>query len=78
MSWKDGIRGCFGIMDHKYAGHPLDAGRAKKVLQDALAEGVTESEYLEAFEEHLKSKNVTAKHLEKEMEKIRLSSHLSF
>lgn len=35
MSWQNQIPGCFGDQDVIFAGHPLDADRAKKAIQAA-------------------------------------------
>ena len=68
MSWKDGISGCFGDIDGKFAVHPLDARRALELLLEAKTAAISRDDFFGAFEEYLRSTGV--EHYDEQMERI--------
>jgi hypothetical protein len=45
MSWQNQVPGCFGAQDMIFAGHPLDADRAKQAIKDAKAAGASKDDF---------------------------------
>lgn len=76
MAWKNGISGCFGIEDKKFALHSSDRANAQKVLSEALSSGAGFAEYKAAFREWLENEGCNPEHVKKEM--VRVSSLESY
>lgn len=51
--WKNLIPGAFGIVDKKFAGHPLDVQRARKLLVAAIGVGASYADYTTAIRQWL-------------------------
>lgn len=65
------IRQCFGVADNIFAGHPIEIGFAREVLEEALNAGVSSwNEFCKPFEDYLKSKGLSASAIEKQMKRI--------
>ena len=59
MTWQTQVPGGFGIADSIFAGHPLDAQRAKAAIKDAKAAGATFEDFEKEVVWHV-YQNVTA------------------
>jgi hypothetical protein len=66
-TWRDRLPGCFGVVDLKFARHPLDAGRAKKMLREALKSGASSEDVLAAIHDSLVYKHALQEHIDAEM-----------
>lgn len=83
-NWADQIGGCFSIEDYTFATHPLDKERARKMLCDALDQGVGFDEYCNTISDWLYNKlgscntDLINKKIESEMSKVKdLSTYFS-
>jgi hypothetical protein len=45
MSWQNQVLGCFGDQDVIFAGHPLDADRAKQAIKNAKTAGASKDDF---------------------------------
>lgn len=71
MKWNENVSKCFGLEDNIFAGHPIEIGIAREVLEDALNSGVSSwNEFCEPFKDYLKSKGLSASAIEKQMKRI--------
>lgn len=75
MSLKNLIAGSYGIADNMFAGHPLDAGRARQALINAGDAGVGLEEYLNLHREYLRSRGCSDEHIERELGKVQNISY---
>lgn len=71
MTWKKNIQQSFGLEDNIFAGHSIEIGFAREVLKEALNTGISSwNEFCKPFEDYLKSKDISAEHIEKQMKRI--------
>jgi hypothetical protein len=66
-TWRDRLPACFGVVDLKFARHPLDAGRANKVIREARESGASSEDILSAIHDYLVSKKALPEHIDAEM-----------
>jgi hypothetical protein len=66
-TWKDRLPACFGVVDLKFARHPLDAGRAKDMICEARDSGITSEGIISAIRDYLVSKKATQEHIDEEI-----------
>ena len=66
-TWRDRLPACFGVVDLKFARHPLDEGRAKEMIRDARESGASSEDILSAIREYLTSKQARQEHIDEEM-----------
>lgn len=69
--WQDDIAGCFGEADKRFAGHPLDAERALKLLLRLRQEGVDWGDFESAVRKHLKTAGCSGAHIDEQMAMVR-------
>lgn len=75
MSWKTMVSGCFGEQDVMFAIHPLDEGRARKMIAEAKASGALLDDVEKEIVWHV-YKRVTApgalqKHLDRQINRLK-------
>jgi hypothetical protein len=70
-TWRDRLPGCFGNADLKFALHPVDERRAKKMIRDARKSGASSEEILSAIRDYLASKGARQEHIDEQMEYAR-------
>lgn len=58
-------------MDKIFACHPLDEGRAKKMMRSAFDSGATIDDLLAAIKDHLVSSGASDQHVEDQLERAR-------
>jgi len=66
-TWRDRLPACFGVVDLKFARHPLDKGRAKEMIREAHKSGASSEEILSAIHDYLVSKKARQEHIDEEM-----------
>ena len=66
--WRKKLPGCFGIVDLKFALHPLDEGRAKQMMKLAFKSGASIEDVLAAISAFLESKGATDQHIAEQLE----------
>ncbi len=69
--WKTKLPRCFGILDHKFALHPLDEERAKQMMKSAFNSGASIDDFLSAITDYLASKGAKKKHIKEQLEYAR-------
>ena len=69
--WKSQISGCFGNKDLVFSGHPTDEARARKMLRAAIDQKATMADIMAEATKFLKSKNAGARHIQREIKKIK-------
>lgn len=70
-NWKDQIPGAFGAVDKKFAGHPLDVQRARKLLVAALEAGVSYADYTSAIRQWLVVQRCSGAFVNAQMRRVR-------
>ena len=70
-SWKDQIPGAFGIVDKKFAGHPLDVQRARKLLVAAIEAGASYTDYTTAIRQWLVAQGCSGTFMNAQMRRVR-------
>ena len=71
MPFREKIPGCFGSVDKKFAGHPLDTGRAKEMLIEALGETSSWKEFEDAIRSYLAQEKCSTDHIEEQIEQVK-------
>ena len=70
MSFKDKIPGCFGVMDKVFAGHPLDRGRAREMLIQALRETESWGDIENAIRDYLTNEDCPTAHIDNQIQRV--------
>lgn len=66
-TWRDRLPACFGVVDLKFALHPLDERRAKEMIREARESGASTEEILSAIQDYLSSMQARQDHIDEEM-----------
>lgn len=69
-AWKTLIPGCFGTADLRFARHPLDEQRAKKMANQAKCSGADPGEIIAAIKEYLASEGASSEHINGEIKHV--------
>jgi len=69
--WKQMMKGCFGIEDRIFGGHPCDEKRAREMLKAAIDAKATMEEIVSEAVRFLEEAGSPKEHIQKQVAKIR-------
>jgi hypothetical protein len=70
MDWRNQIPGCFGSVDHVFAGHPLDENRAFALLASLRTHGIGWAKVEPEFRVHLEHKHCGSDHIRAQLARL--------
>jgi hypothetical protein len=68
--WKEKISKCFGVVDKRFAGHPIEENETKIVMKEALEAGANIEDIKEEFINYVKKEISNKAYLSQEIKKI--------
>lgn len=71
MAVKNLIAGTYGSIDHIFAGHPADIGRAAVLIVEAINEDLGLEDYIQLHKDYLKSKGCSTAHIDEQIERVK-------